>query len=335
MKHHDSIQQASNKLALSLETLSDWRLPSTPINYSVAYEYVAGKNTSLINAINSHLKNHGKPDNFIVEHFYIDHVVGQSNFREEIIDDMDEVLTQVSNTCVQSSIITQNLTTGIEEDIAFLESGNQDEIKMAALRLKKASSALKAQQQQFAKQMMTYQENTNELKSELAEAKKDIYFDSITGLYNKKALYKHFDAWVTENPSKKIGALVIDIDHFKEFSEKFGSLIGDVILSKIANKIGGYVDDSGLPVRTGNHEFLILLPDLEQSMSTEIAEKIRQGVEKIRFISSKSGIRLPQMTISLGVSEYKINETLESLTQRTKLALKKAQQAGRNTIAFA
>jgi diguanylate cyclase len=335
LKHHDSIQQASNKLALSLETLSDWRLPATPINYSVAYEYIVGKNTSLISAINAHLKEHGKPDNFHVEHFYIDHIVGQSNFREEIIEDMDEVLTDVHKTCVQSSIVTQNLTTGMEEDIAFLESGNADEIKMAALRLKKASTVLKAQQLKFAEQMIVSQQKTKSLKSELAEAQKDIYFDSITGLYNKKALSKHFDSWITENPTQKIGALVIDIDHFTEFSDKFGSLIGDVILSKIANKISSYVDDSGLPVRTGNHEFLILLPDVESSITAEIAEKIRQGVEKIRFISSKSGIRLPQMTISLGVSEYKLNETLDTLTKRTKQALKKAQQSGRNKIALA
>lgn len=335
MKHHDSIQQASNKLALSLETLSDWRLPATPINYAVAYEYIAGKNTALIKAINTSLKNQGKLDNFSLENFYIDHIVGQDNFREEIIDDMDELLTSVQSTCLQSSITTQNLTHGMEQDIAFLESGTPDEIKMAALRLKKASSALKAQQQKFAEQMMLSQQKTKSLKSELAEAKKDIYFDAITGFYNKKALNKHFDAWVTKNPNQQIGALVIDVDHFKEFGEKFGSLISDVILSKVANKIGSYVGDSGLPIRTGQHEFLILLPDVEYSVTAEIADKIRQGVEKLRFISSKSGIRLPQMTISLGVCEYKLNETVDALTSRAKLALRKAQQNGPNQLALA
>ena len=108
-----------------------------------------------------------------------------------------------------------------------------------------------------------------------------------------------------------------------------------MILSKIAGKINRYVDDSGLPVRTGNHEFLILLPDVDQSITGEIAEKIRQGVEKIRFISSKSGMRLPQMTISLGVTEYKLSESLDSLMKRSKTALKLAQQAGRNTVAVA
>ena len=322
-------------MALSLETLSDWRLPATPINYAVVYEYTAAKNTDLKKAIEHHLKVKGFPDNFTIEQWYLDFIIGQNNVREEIIEDMDEVITQIQKSCLQSSINTQNLTTGMEKDIAFIEQGNPEEIKMAALRLKKASKALKSQQQKLAEQMVLSQQKTNALKEELEEVKKDIYIDSITGLYNKKALNKHFDAWITENPKKKIGALVIDIDHFNEFSEKFGSLIGDVILSKIAQKISGYVDDSGLPVRTGNHEFLILLPDVEQNIASEIAEKIRQGVEKIRFISSKSGIRLPQMTISLGVSDYRLNESLDSLLNRTQKALIQAQEKGYNSIALA
>ena len=117
--------------------------------------------------------------------------------------------------------------------------------------------------------------------------------------------------------------------------KKFGPLIGDVILSKIATKISSYVDDSGLPVRTGNHEFLILMPEIERTMVGEIAEKIRQGVEKIRFVSSKSGIRLPQMTISLGVTELKSKESLESLISRSKTVLRQAHDRGRNQVAIA
>jgi len=172
---------------------------------------------------------------------------------------------------------------------------------------RRASLALKQQQKSFAEQLLTSQQKASQLKIELEEAKKDLYLDAITGLYNKKALSKHFDAWISTDPSQTIGALVIDVDKFRQFSDKFGHLIGDVILSKIAQKIGSYVDDSGLPVRTGHHEFMILLPDVEQSIVSEIAEKIRQGVEKIRFVSSS----------------------------RTKQALLDAQQGGYNKISVA
>lgn len=334
MKHHDSLEQANSKLAQSIQKLSDWRVPATPINYAVAYQYVTAKSPALLVAIDTHLQNVGKPGNFILEQFYTEYVLGQSQFRDGIIDDMDEVLTHIQRDCLQSSLATQNLVNGMEQDIAFIESGNPDEIKMAAMRLRKASQALKSQQQKFAEKVLASQQKTNALKSELEEIKKDIYFDAITGMYNRKGLTKHFDAWIEEDPDKAIGALVIDVDHFQQFSDKFGPLIGDVILSKIANKIASYVDDSGVPVRTGNHEFFILMPEVESTVLGEIAEKIRQGVEKIRFISSKSGIRLPQMTISLGMTEFRNKESLDQLISRSKLALSKAHQNGRNQVAL-
>lgn len=335
MKHHDSIQQANNKLALSLETLTDWCLPATPVNYTVAYEYIVGKNSPLIDAIKSHLKDHVKLDTYLAEQLYLEHVVDQQNLRDDIVEDMDDLLTDVQLHCADSTTKTKTISDSINQSITHLQSGDPEQVSLATKQLRKATIALKQQQKTFSEQIEHSQQRTTELKAELDEAKKDLYLDAITGLYNKKALTKHFDAWITNEPNQTIGALVIDVDRFREFSDKFGHLIGDVILSKIAQKIGSYVDDSGLPVRTGHHEFMILLPDVEQSIASEIAEKIRQGVEKIRFVSSKSGIRLPQMTISMGVTEYKNDESLDSLMARTKQALFDAQQGGYNTISVA
>ena len=195
-------------------------MPATPINYAVAYQYVSEKTPSLNLAIDSHLKEVGKPDSFTIEHFYAEFVQGQSLFRDGIIDDMDDVLTGMQRDCLQSSLSTQNIVNGMEQDIEFLESGNPEEIKMAAVRLKKASQALKSQQQSFAEQVLASQQKTKSLQSELETVKQDIYFDSITGMYNRKGLNKHFDAWITEKPDRQIGALVIDVDHFHQFSEK-------------------------------------------------------------------------------------------------------------------
>lgn len=335
MKHHDSIQQANNKLALSLETLSDWRLPATPVNYTVAYEFIVGKNSLLIDAIKYHLKEHGKLDTFIAEQLYLEHIVDQQNIRDDIVEDMDDLLNDIKQSCAETSKQTQVISNSINNCITHLNSDNPEQVNSAALQLRKASFALKQQQKAFNEQIASSQQKTSQLKTELEEAKNSLYLDAITGLYNKKALTKHFDAWMTNTPNQTIGALVIDVDRFREFSDKFGHLIGDVILSKIAQKISSYVDDSGLPVRTGHHEFMILLPDVEQTVASEIAEKIRQGVEKIRFVSSKSGIRLPQMTISMGVTEHKKDESLDNLIGRTKQALFDAQQGGYNTISVA
>ena len=152
----------------------------------------------------------------------------------------------------------------------------------------------------------------------LRKLRKEIYLDPVTGLHNRKAMTKHVEAWLSEDDEKGIAAIVINVDHFEEFNERFGVLIGDVILSKIAKKVASYVDDSGLPVRSANDEFIVLLPDVDNDIANEIAEKIKQGVDKIRFVSVQSGVRLPKMSISCGTSEIQPKESLNRFINRTR-----------------
>ena len=91
-------------------------------------------------------------------------------------------------------------------------------------------------------------------------------------------------------------------------------------MSKIAKKVASYVDDSGLPVRSASDEFIVLLPDVDGGIATEIAEKIKQGVEKLRFVSVQSGIRLPKMSVSLGVGEMEEKEGLNKFINRSRRA---------------
>jgi len=124
LKHHDSIQQANNKLALSLETLSDWRLPATPVNYTLAYEYIVGKNTVLINAIKSHFNDHTKLDTYLAEQFYLEYVIDQQHLRDDIVEDMDDLLTNVQQNCADSTVKTQaisdNISNCIDEGLHWL-----------------------------------------------------------------------------------------------------------------------------------------------------------------------------------------------------------------------
>ncbi|REL31431.1 GGDEF domain-containing protein [Thalassotalea euphylliae] len=334
MKHHDSLAQAQVKMAKTLKLLAQWKLPATPINYAIGYEYICEKNTPLITKIDQHLFANNHLDNFLIEQLYQDHVLGQSNLRDDIFDDAKQLTAQLSETCHNANAKGNKLLSALDTNIASVRDGDKEQAAQALSRLSQTVELLKQQQTSLLKQLAKTEQQADNLYQEFSAARKEIYLDPVTRLYNRKALSKHFDTWVSESPDRQIAALVVSVDDFKLFSNKFGSLIGDVILSKIANKVSNYVGESGLPVRTGNEEFLILLPDVEMGIASEIAEKIRQGVEKIRFISSKSGIRLPQMTISLGVSEFKQKETLNSLLSRTQKALSNAQQKGLNQVSM-
>lgn len=326
MKYDDSIPQANKKMALAIQQLEEWNVPANPINYAIAYDYVIGGHDKIVKEIDLYLKVQDKLDNFFLEELYRQHILGQSQFRDDLINDLEKVVNNVHGECDGSVQSIERFLSNVNSNLVGLQSKNKTDITQAISAIYKASNVLKAQQEQTAKEIAATKQQTEQLQQELAEIRKEIYVDPLTGLYNRKALNKHLETWVLENPEQEIAAIVVNVDHFEQLSEKFGPLIGNVLLSKVAKKVSSYVGESGLPVRTGGDEFLILLPGLEQSAAGEIAEKIRQGVEKLRFISSKTGVRLPQMTISLGVNQFKARQNILALLARTRLLLKGLSQ---------
>lgn len=303
---------------MSVKQLQLWHIPATPINYAVSYEYVSGTNKPLVKAIKEQLKLCAKLDNFFIEESYRQFVIGKSAFREEIINDVNQALNQVYAGATRSTKSINGFIQHIDQNIHYIKSNDKTQSSLAAKRIYNASRSFKDQQQKLIEQLHITQKNTKKLKQELEEVKKEIYLDPLTGLYNRKAMNKHIEAWISEDPNKKIAAIVINIDQFSQIKDRFGPLISDVLLSKVANKVNSYVGDSGLPIRSSSDEFLILLPEIQRTIASEIAEKIRQGVEKLRFISSKSGVRLPKMTISLAVNDFRVSENVNQVVSKTR-----------------
>ncbi|WP_206486060.1 GGDEF domain-containing protein [Thalassotalea sp. G2M2-11] len=335
MKYHDSIEQADKNLALAIKQLQLWHLPASPINYAVSYEYVNGKNSALNAQIKQHFALGRKLDNYFIEELYQLHILGQGNFRDDIITDIDDLIEDVQKNNTTSVNLTHHLIKKIDHNIINLKSRNSQKIASAINQIEKASKAFKQKQQQLSQQLKLSQQQSQSLKNELEEVKKEIYLDPLTGLYNRKALNKHLETWSVENPDKQVAAIVVNIDQLQQVQDKFGALISDVLLAKVAGKVKSYVGDSGLPIRAGHDEFLILLPDLERSAAGEIAEKIRQGVEKLRFVSSKSGMRLPQMTISLGINDFRLSQNVQTIVNYTRSLVTDLQRHGNNSLTIA
>jgi diguanylate cyclase len=323
MKYHDSIEQAELKMIMAVKKLQLWHLPVSPINYAISYEYVNKKNVPLNTSIENQLELGKKLDDFFIEENYRQFILGQSKFRDEIITDLDDVVKNVQKNSQKSSLSVDKLISNLDNNISHLQSDDKQEIISAANNIRQASQAFKLHQQRLAEHLSLTRKKTFSLQAELKEARKEIYTDQLTGLYNRKAMSKHLDLWLTEDPSREVAAIVVNVDQLSEVNKQFGQFISDVLLSKIANKVSSYVDDSGLPIRSGGDEFLILLPDVDKGSALEIAGKITQGVEKMRFVSSKSGVRLPQMTLSIGVDNFNVAENANSILKKARRLLPK------------
>jgi diguanylate cyclase (GGDEF)-like protein len=157
-------------------------------------------------------------------------------------------------------------------------------------------------------------------------------FDSLTGLYNRRAVLGKLRELVNlANRYKEDFSLVmLDIDYFKRVNDRYGHLTGDEVLEKIATLISRNVRDTDIVGRYGGEEFMIILPKTNLSLAWVAAERLRTIIEKAE-LKDPAGNAFT-ITVSQGLIGWERNEDAPSLISRADEALYKAKAKGRNRV---
>ncbi|RHW76855.1 GGDEF domain-containing protein [Colwellia sp. RSH04] len=314
MKYHDSIHEAEQIMARTIEQLNQWGLPVNPINYAVGYEYSKQNTPKLSKCINDQLLISSSLNGFFMESLYKSHVLEQSKFRFDIISDLHKLLSTTQKNSQQSSHSADKLISDFDTSIPQLLSQDKAEVIQAVEALEAATQAFKKQQEQLNKQLQIAQRVNQKLNDELTIAKQSVDLDPVTGLFNKEAIIRHINAWLKQDSQPVMIAILVKVNDFEKFSQEYGLLLSDVILNKVANKVASYVDESGLSSRISFDEFLLFVPKISIDTANEISKKISLGVEKLRFVSAKSKVTLPQITIDYAIDNISLSESLSVIT---------------------
>jgi len=333
MMYQDSVEQASEKAALAIAFLQRYRLAAHPVNFTVAYEYISGVIAELCQAIEEKLSARIPFDDFIMAELYNTHIVPTGRQNEQLLAQVYQMVMQCQQQSAQTGAMIDDYIAVLDHGLLALKTDTREQASDTISKMLSATYELKISQQKLRDQLADAQTQSGALRDELEQLKRQRHVDPLTGMFNRLAMQEHIDLWLTENPQRRIAAISVDLDHFRQFNQDYGHGIGDVILSKVAKKISAYVQDSGLPVRAGGEEFLILLPDVDLRSASEIAEQVRRGVEKLRFVSSRSKKTLPKVTISLGVALYEASENWHQFLARSSQVLAIAKKRGRNQVA--
>lgn len=156
--------------------------------------------------------------------------------------------------------------------------------------------------------------------------------DGLTGLHNIsyfKMLLEIEIKLTNLEPGKKFSIIMCDIDHFKGFNDTYGHQVGDLVLKEVANILNHSVRSSDIVARYGGEEMIILLKGSSLDHALSSAEKIKNNVENHVI---KDHDKIYKVTISLGVSDFKMSDTLEKVIKRADEGLYKAKESGRNRV---
>ncbi|MBO9654682.1 MAG: diguanylate cyclase [Agrobacterium tumefaciens] len=151
--------------------------------------------------------------------------------------------------------------------------------------------------------------------------------DALTGLLNRRSLDEALNRHI-EKPPGSLACLMLDIDHFKRFNDRFGHDAGDAVMQYVAQVLSEAIDDQGALFRFGGEEFTVLMPDAGIEDATRLAEKLRHAIERAPF--TYRGRLLDPVTISIGIASAPGAGTVSSVLERADAALLSAKQTGRN-----
>lgn len=160
--------------------------------------------------------------------------------------------------------------------------------------------------------------------------------DLLTELLNRRSFSNQVsDKMRIIYESKEIATLIlIDIDHFKHVNDKFGHLVGDMVLKEVSNIIKKNIKTTDLATRWGGEEFLIFLFQTSINEAHSLAENIRLEIQNKVIEADKFQI---QITASFGISllENNFSNSFDSSFKAADIALYKAKNQGRNQIVIA
>jgi diguanylate cyclase (GGDEF)-like protein len=159
----------------------------------------------------------------------------------------------------------------------------------------------------------------------------EVITDELTQVYNYRYLISALDREVTlaGRHSYRLALLMVDVDHLKEYNERFGHLAGSGVLKIVASVLQASVRSVDLVAKYGGDEFLIILPHTGRKGAHAAAERARRAVAETAFPQLAAG----DMTCSIGVSVLPEDGTAPAtLLASADTALFSAKRSGRNQV---
>ncbi|TDK65601.1 sensor domain-containing diguanylate cyclase [Sapientia aquatica] len=162
--------------------------------------------------------------------------------------------------------------------------------------------------------------------------------DALTGLVNRRRMIE----WINHEmdrcrrTKKPLALCMIDVDNFKFINDNYGHPTGDRVIAAIASVFKEVMRRTDIAARFGGEEFLLLMPETDETEALLVSERLREVIAAIPFFSD-NGYPFA-LTVSIGVTLFDhgvAHDTISNILTRADKALYSAKHAGRNQVIFA
>jgi diguanylate cyclase len=336
MNEQKNPDQYAELLRLTLPMMAKHRIPVTPENYSVWYQYVIGENPGLKAHVDGLIKK-GIPFNQKTNselfdrygsHCNIERIEGISSNLHSIMEDVNNTLASADDDTCRFGGSLDDINTAITASTPFqnikdLLSGLLSETQ----RMQEITRSMQAH-------ILVKTREVEALQTELEREKVRSRSDPMTNLVNRATFFSAL-AEAIEDPNSSRGRLcllMLDIDHFKRVNDSHGHLVGDRVIKFVAESIRKTVKGRDTAARYGGEEFALLLPSTPMEGARKLGQQLLKAISSARLMRTDSKTPLEQVTISIGLAVFKDGEDMMNFIDRADQALYQAKRKGRNRL---
>jgi len=331
-----TLETSSEFLRLALPHMSRYRIPVTPQNYAVWYEYVAGTNIPLREAIDALVAADEQIDAEVSADLFHRFVDPSDTSRfEEAQQALRSLAESVTSSLVSANGEVSKYEASLKECSSQLNDNlNPEEFKSLVCNLEESTNRMSAGSQDLQQHLEESQREAEALREELAKARAEAKTDAMTGLANRKGFDEATDKLrdAQERAPSDDCLLICDIDKFKSINDTYGHLFGDKVIKAVADALTKQTKGKDLVARFGGEEFIVLLPETGLQGAVAVAESIRSSIENGRVVNPRTGEQIQRVTISVGVTRFVRGEEIKVTISRADEALYSAKENGRNRV---
>lgn len=319
----------------ALTYVASFKTPPTPEVYEIWYRFAEGENDALSEKLGFVVNELKSISRERIEEIHREFFASnESNQDSAITEKLADELTGLESMLRQQIAIGDDFGSAVTSANETLhEDAGPEQVRDCVEAVLATSETMQSQLFSLRSKLETSQDSVEKLRADFLESQVKLQIDPLTCVGNRR----FFDATMKQSLEEQSDRdmhrvlMLVDLDKFKEINDTFGHSAGDEVLRYVASELARLCTGASV-ARYGGDEFAVFCDVVDPGEGLDLGNKLCEHFSKSRLTLKKTGQALGNLTLSIGVSTLRDDDSGDDWFDRADKLLYQAKQSGRSRV---